>query len=169
MCSYELLQHNFRKKILSVKMSDIENRPPTSVMATKTGPKDSNIKPKENIVKSKVKWIVFSFKMTYISIFSRIVQVAPAEKSFKPCSRLAKTRLYWWVFNILCHWKFSKADDNYQFKHGASPCSHIVLARLGADECAQVPSDHGCIVHICGIMLPGNPMLLSSNGPETNS
>ena len=79
-------------------MSDIENRPPTSVLATKTGPKDSNIKPKENIVKSKVKWIVFSSKMNNISIFSRIIQVAPeppAEKSFKPCSRLAKTRLCW--------------------------------------------------------------------------
>ena len=36
-------------------MSDIENRPPTSVLATTTGPKDSNIKSKENIVKSKVK------------------------------------------------------------------------------------------------------------------
>ena len=54
-CSYELLQHYFRKKILSVKMSDIENRPPTSVLATTTGPKDSNVKSKENIVKSKVK------------------------------------------------------------------------------------------------------------------
>ena len=98
MCSYELLQHNFRKKIFSVKMSDIENRPPTSVLATTTGPKDSNIRPKENIVKSKVKWLVFSFKMTNISIFSRIIQMAPAEKSFKPCSRPAKTRLCWWVY-----------------------------------------------------------------------
>ena len=76
-------------------MSDIENRPPTSVLATKTGPKDSNIKPKENIVKPKVKLIVFSSKMTNISMFSRIIQVPPAEKSFKPCSRPAKTRLYW--------------------------------------------------------------------------
>ena len=107
LCSYELLQHNFRKKILSVKMSDIENRPPTSVLATKTGPKDSNIKPKEIIVKPKVKLIVFSSKMTNISMFSRIIQVLPAEKSFKPCSRPAKTRLCWWVY------KHTHATENY--------------------------------------------------------
>ena len=42
-------------------MSDIENRPPTSVLSSKPGLKDANIKPKDNIVKPKVKLSIVSF------------------------------------------------------------------------------------------------------------
>jgi len=43
-------------------MSDIENRPPTSVLSSKPGLKDANIKPKDNIVKPKEKLSGFERK-----------------------------------------------------------------------------------------------------------
>ena len=37
-------------------MSDVENRPPTSVLSSKTGPKDGIAKPNDKIVKPKVRY-----------------------------------------------------------------------------------------------------------------
>jgi len=50
--SLNTLLKSFRREI---KMSDIENRPPTSVLTSKSGPKDGITKPKDKTIKPKEK------------------------------------------------------------------------------------------------------------------
>ena len=126
-------------------MSDIENRPPTSVLSSKSGLKDGITKPKDKSIKPKVRYwhakkyasfcclnVMWLKKL----VVSRRSWAVLREKSCKPCSLRAKTRLCWWeslydltMKHMVIHMcimmyvtKHMMIDTN--LTHGASPCLH---------------------------------------------
>ena len=101
-------------------MSDIENRPPTSVLSSKPGLKDANIKPKDKIVKPKVKLSIVSFVPHWLTgevEWFREKEAADAA-TFQQKPGPAGESFRW----SMC--AFHKMMTNTNLTHGASPCLH---------------------------------------------
>ena len=116
-------------------MSDIENRPPTSVLSSKSGPKEGITKPKDKTTKPKVSYWQARIHVSLLSVnpkywkcnyLSRRSWVVPRGRNFKPCSLQAKTRLCWWESLSANHGVVMKRNMmiNTNLTHGASPCLH---------------------------------------------
>ena len=126
---------------ISHKMSDIENRPPTSVLSSKPGLKDANIKPKDNIVKPKVKLSIVSFVPHWLTgevEWFREKEAADAA-TFQQKPGPAGESFRW----SMC--AFHKMMTNTNLTHGASPCLHG-WEQMSARRChlTNVNLDYSC-------------------------